>query len=186
MIGCSAKSHDIDTQFEPEGWCVTCAQQEKQLSQNLESEILCAQFRIITFYNAATLGVSGWQQMMWIKQQIMSALPDVVLAMAPSLWGNFVMKLLTCLFKQWWLHSHATYLGSGVWVFSSSRRTTDVSQEECLGFSTLREEWWLPTKYLDNSHVGWCGKGIASQDDQFCLWISICYLHLSISVCLLP
>lgn len=69
----------------------------------------------------------------------------------------------------------------------SSRRTTDVSQDECLDFSTIREEWWLPTMYFDNSQVRWCGKGIANRDDQFCLWISnllppFVYLNLFIAL----
>lgn len=68
MIWCSAKSYNIDIQFEPEGWRVTCAQQEKELSPNLQCEILCPEFRIIAFYNAASPSVSDWQQMMWIKQ----------------------------------------------------------------------------------------------------------------------
>lgn len=106
----------------------------------------------------------------------MSALPDVLLAIALSIWRNFVSRN-SCLFKQRWLHSHATYLQSGVWVFPSSRRATNVSQVACVSFSTIREGRWLLTKDLDNSQIGWYGEGIASQDDQFCLWISPCSLR---------
>lgn len=68
---------------------------------------------------------------------IMPALLDVLLAMAPILWKNCVMKLLTCLLKQRWLHGYPTYLGSGVWVFHSPRRATNVkSRRMCKFFYT--------------------------------------------------